>query len=147
MIPKSLPWDLIRGWKPVFGKDHAHAISTHIRTVSSRPRVMRSLTRKLNMFNYCLAQVRRMERGMGSERSRRAAARLPSRLPQRGACVSVARLHRQMRNACRTSSLVGHPNQRRERSHDRNAAGVAWPADGAGDGLADAAADHPCALL
>jgi hypothetical protein len=23
MIPKSMPLDLIRGWKPVFGKDHA----------------------------------------------------------------------------------------------------------------------------
>ena len=25
MIPKSMPLDLIRGWKPVFGKDHAPA--------------------------------------------------------------------------------------------------------------------------
>jgi hypothetical protein len=23
MIPKSMPPDLIRGWRPVFGKDHA----------------------------------------------------------------------------------------------------------------------------
>jgi hypothetical protein len=23
MIPKSMPSDLIRGWRPVFGKDHA----------------------------------------------------------------------------------------------------------------------------
>jgi len=23
MIPKSMPSDLIRGWPPVFGKDHA----------------------------------------------------------------------------------------------------------------------------
>jgi hypothetical protein len=26
MIPKSMPLDLIRGWKPVFGKDHAPKI-------------------------------------------------------------------------------------------------------------------------
>jgi hypothetical protein len=23
MIPKNMPSDLIRGWRPVFGKDHA----------------------------------------------------------------------------------------------------------------------------
>ena len=27
MIPKSMPLDLIRGWSPVFGLDHAHVAS------------------------------------------------------------------------------------------------------------------------
>jgi len=58
--------------KPVFGKDHAQ------RNISPHPNGFvatlhhESLTRKLNMFNYCLAQLGRTERGMGSERSRRA---------------------------------------------------------------------------
>src|SRR5262245_17653263 len=38
MIPKSLPSDLIRGWAPVFGKDHAHA-SAGLRIAGIGPRI------------------------------------------------------------------------------------------------------------
>ena len=69
----------------------------------------------------------------------------PLRLRRRR--TAPPRSRRQMRNARRASSLAGHTHQWRQRSRGRDGAGVAWPADGAGDGLADAAVDHRGAFL
>src|ERR1017187_9855686 len=39
MIPKSMPSDLIRGWEPVFGKDHAQMQIEKIMNRRNTPRV------------------------------------------------------------------------------------------------------------